>query len=299
MELMQLQMVVAAAEEQSLQRAAARVGRTPQAVSMAIGKLEDELGIALFERASSRGFRLTAEGDVFVNYAKRSLALLDEAALALERMGSSKGRHLRIGANESIGEHVLPRFTHSFREQCPQIALKIRIGFSDHVLAALRQGEVDVALIADRPRDRDFRVEPLMTDRLIGIVSPRHRLANRASLRLSDLASESVIVLTQESELRERVVQTFRRFGVPLNLHVETATLQSIKKMVAQNMGIGIVPALCVTSGEAKDLIVREIDEFPEDRSLWIVHPANPSLACRTFVSLLRSAATVSPAVAD
>ena len=181
MELMQLHMAVAAAEENSLQRAAARVGRTPQAVSIAIAKLEDELGVPLFDRSSSRGSRLTPEGDVFVEHAKRALALLNEAVLALERIGSRKGRRLRIGANESIGEHVLPRFTHIFRETHPDIALKIRIGFSEHVLAALRRGDVDVALIADKPRDRIFQTEPLMTDRLIAILSPQHRLANSNS----------------------------------------------------------------------------------------------------------------------
>jgi DNA-binding transcriptional LysR family regulator len=78
MELMQLQMLVAAAEETSLQRAADRVNRTPQAVSMAIGKLEDEIGVPLFDRTSNRGFRLTAEGEVFIDYARRF-------ALAFER----------------------------------------------------------------------------------------------------------------------------------------------------------------------------------------------------------------------
>src|SRR6476619_1995070 len=129
MELMQLQMLVAAAEEKSLQKAADRVSRTPQAVSMAIGKLEDEIGVLLFDRAS-RGFRLTAEGEVLVDYAQRLLSLLNEALVAIEHTSSAKQGRLRIGANQSIGEYLLPRLTHTFGERNPGIQLKIVIGFS-------------------------------------------------------------------------------------------------------------------------------------------------------------------------
>jgi DNA-binding transcriptional LysR family regulator len=289
MELMQLQMLVAAAEEKSLQKAANRVSRTPQAVSMAIGKLEDELGVLLLDRASSRGFRLTAEGEVFVDYARRSLSLLSEALLAVERIGSAQRGRLRIGANQSIGEYLLPRFTHTFQERNPGVKLKIVIAFSKSILSALRNGDVDLALVADKPRDKELTVQPLMTDRLIAILNPAHPLADQESIQLNALGTESLVLLTEASELRERVVETFRRFGIQLNLHVETGTLDSIKRLVAQNMGIGIVPSLCMTADDSKNLIVKTVREFPEDRYLWIVHPLVPSAPCQAFITLLKS----------
>lgn len=289
MELMQLQMLVAAAEEKSLQKAADRVGRTPQAVSMALGKLEDEIRVQLFDRSSSRGLRLTAEGEVFMEYAKRSLSLLREAIVAVGQISTAQRGHLRIGANQSIGEYVLPRLTHRFGEANPGVTLKIVIGYSEAILSALRRGEVDVALVADKPRDRELKVELLMTDRLIAIMNPQHSLANHASIQLGELGTEPLILLSETSELRDRVVETFRRFAIPLNLHIETGTLDSIKRMAAQNMGIGIVPSLCVTGEESKNLVMKTIAEFPEDRSLWIVQPPSPSAACQAFISLLRS----------
>jgi LysR family cyn operon transcriptional activator len=289
MELMQLQMLVAAAEEKSLQKAADRVNRTPQAVSMALAKLESDIRVALFDHSSSRGFRLTAEGEVFVDYARRSLSLLRDALAAVERISSAQRGHLRIGANQSIGEYVLPRLTHAFREDHPGVTLKIVIGYSEAMLSALLRGDVDVALVADRPRDRELKVQLLMTDRLMAIMNPRHPLANQDSIRLSALGAEPLILLTEASELRERVVETFRRFAIPLNLHVETGTLDSIKRMVAQNMGIGIVPSLCVAQEESKNVVVKAIEEFPEDRSLWIVHPPQPSAVCQAFITLLQA----------
>lgn len=289
MELMQLQMLVAASEEKSLKKAADRVSRTPQAVSMAIRKLEEEIDLPLVDRTSRRGFRLTNEGEVLVDYAKRSLALLSDARVAIEQIGCAKQSRLRIGANQSIGEYLLPRLTHTFRDRNPGVKLKIVIGFSEFILSALRRADVDVALVADRPKDKDLGVQPLMTDRLIAILNPRHPLANRKSIQLKALGNEPLVLLTEASELRERVVETFRRFGIPLNLHVETGTLDSVKRMVAQNMGIGIVPSLCVMKEESGNLIVKTIKEFPEDRYLWIVHALSPSLPCKAFITLLKS----------
>ena len=286
---MQLQMLVAAAEGTSLQKAADRVNRTPQAVSMAIAKLEDELGVLLFDRTSRGGFRLTAEGDVFVDYARRSLLLLNEARAAVEQVGRAQRGRLRIGANQSIGEYLLPWLTHVFQDRNPGTRLKIVIGFSKSILSALRSGDVDLALVADKPRDKELAVQPLMTDRLIAILNPRHPLADQDSIQLSALGTESLVLLTEASELRGRVVDTFRRFGIQLNLHVETGTLDSIKRLVAQNMGIGIVPSLCVTREDARNLAVKTIREFPEDRHLWIVHPLLPSAPCQAFVALLKS----------
>ena len=289
MELMQLQMFVAAAEEKSLQKAADRVNRTPQAVSMALAKLEDEIGASLFDRSSARGFRLSAEGEAFVDYARRALSLLREGLTAVERINSAQRGHLRIGANQSIGEYLLPRLTHVFRDKHPGVTLKIVIGYSEAILSALLRGDVDVALVADRPRDRELKVQLLMTDRLMAIMSPSHPLANQGVIALKALGTEPLILLTEMSELRERVVETFRRYAIPLNLHVETGTLDSIKRMVAQNMGIGIVPSLCVTPEESRNVIVKAIEEFPADRSLWIVHPPQPSAVCQAFITLLQA----------
>lgn len=289
---MQLQMLVAAAEEKSLQKAARRVSRTPQAVSMAIKKLEDEIDVPLVDRSSKRAFRLTGEGELLVDYARRSLALLNEGLAAVEQVGATRRSRLRIGANQSIGESLLPRLTHAFREKNPDVKLKIVIGFSEFILAAFQHGDVDVALVADRPPDKGLKVQPLMTDRLIAILNPRHLLANKKTIQLTALGNEPLVLLTEASELRERVVETFRRFDVPLNLHVETGTLDSIKRMVAQNIGIGIVPSLCVMKEDSTNLIAKTIKEFPEDRCLWIVHALHPSAPCQAFVALLKSAVT-------
>jgi DNA-binding transcriptional LysR family regulator len=292
MELMQLRMLVAVAEEGTLQSAAERVFRTGPAVSMAIRKLEEELGTPLFDRSKGHDFRLANAGEVLVVYAKRLLALRDEAVAAVEGIRTVKRGQLCIGANQSIGEHLLPTLTKAFQNHYPGVKLKVVIGYSDAVLSALKRYKLDVALVASQPRDEGLRKHLFMRDRLVAVMSPRHPLANRDTIHVQDLGSESLILLTELSELRERVVRTFRRCCVSLNVEVETETLQSIKKMAAGEMGVGIVPRMCVQEEQRTgELVVKPIEEFREERSLWVVCRNTSVLppASQAFLKVLKS----------
>jgi DNA-binding transcriptional LysR family regulator len=150
---------------------------------------------------------------------------------------------------------------------------------------------LDIALVAGQPQDKELRGRLLMRDRLVAVMSPRHRLADREVLQVQQLASEPLIVLTATSELRERVAVTFQRFRARLNVQVETGTLESIKKMAARNMGVGIVPRMCVQGEEASgDLVVKTIDEFREERMLWMVcRRTTLSPACHTFMKIIKA----------
>jgi DNA-binding transcriptional LysR family regulator len=292
MELMQLQMLVAVAEEGSLQKAAVRVYRTAPAVSIAISKLEHEVGSLLLDRTRGQAFRLTAAGELLVQYARGLISLRDEAIAAMEGIRNVEAGQLRIGANQSIGEYLLPELMRSFQKRYPGVKLKVVIGYSDAVLSALKHWELDVALVAGQPQDRDLRGHLLMRDRLVAVISPRHHLAAQEVIRVQQLAAEPLIVLTATSELRERVAATFRRFRIPLNVQVETGTLESIKKMAARDMGVGIVPRMCVQQEEmGGELLVKVVEEFREERMLWMVcRRGVPSPACRAFIKVTKSA---------
>jgi DNA-binding transcriptional LysR family regulator len=297
MELMQLQMLVAVAEEGSLRKAAGRVYRTAPAVSIAISKLEDEIGTLLLDRARGQGFHLTAAGEVLVGYARSLISLRDEALAAVEGIRNIERGQLRIGANQSIGEYLLPQLMQSFQKHYPGVKLKVVIGYSDAVLLALKHWELDVALVAGQPQDKDLRGRLLMRDRLVAIMSARHRLANRDPLHLRELSGEPLIVLTAKSELRERVAATFQRSRASLNVQVETGTLESIKKMAARDMGVGIVPRMCVhEEEESGHLVVRTVEEFREERMLWIVCRRGAlSPACRAFIKVTKAEVKASP----
>lgn len=289
--MMQLQMLVAVAEERTLQKAADRVYRTQPAVSIAIAKLEEEVGAALFDRSQGRDFRLTPTGDVLLTYARRLLSVRDEALSAVEEIRNLKSGHLRIGANQSVGEYLLPELIEGFRKRYPAVKLRVSIGYSDAILSALKHHQLDIALVASQPKDPQLRGQLIMRDRLIAVFSPLHALAKHETIHLQDLGSEPLILLTATSELREKITQAFKRLHVPLNVQVETETLESIKNMAAAGMGVGIVPSICMKyRGSRDDLAMKTIEEFRDERSVWlVVRHTSATPACQAFIKTIKS----------
>jgi DNA-binding transcriptional LysR family regulator len=152
MELMQLEMFVAVAEERSFLRAAARVFRTPPAVSIGLRKLERRVGVQLFDRSRRRRDRLTPAGERLYEYARRILSLRDEAISAVKDGSRHRDGTLSVGL---IGEEMLnklPVFWKCFQAHCPGGEVKIQLGRPKSVLSELAAGLIDVAVVSGRPR---------------------------------------------------------------------------------------------------------------------------------------------------
>ena len=152
MELMQLEMLVAVAEEHSFLRAAERVFRTQPAVSIGIRKLEDRVGVPLLDRSSRRAGRLTPAGERLYEYARKILGLRDEALSVVKEGDKHSDGLLRVGL---VGDARLIRFSmlwKCFKEHCPAVEVKIHSDNFPTVLRELAEGRLDLALVSGRPR---------------------------------------------------------------------------------------------------------------------------------------------------
>jgi DNA-binding transcriptional LysR family regulator len=272
MELMQLEMFVAVVEEGSVQAAAERVFRTQPAVSMSLKKLEEEIASPLFDRSQRHDYLLTPAGEVFYSYATRLLNLRNEAVAALDSLKKVKQGHLRIGANESTNSYLLPQLTQVFHERYPNIKIEVVCQHTDGLLGQLRQRRLDLALLAYLPAEHELDAQPLVRDEVVLIMSPAHQLAGREVVTVPELENESVIVESHPSSLRQRVVEAFDRSETRLNIQVESATIDTIKKMVAKNVGVGFVPLMCVRDEVARaELVTLPVEGFQQKRTLWAV----------------------------
>src|SRR5262249_12998761 len=144
MDLMQLEMFVATAEARGVQRAAERVFRTQPAVSMALRKLEEEIGAPLFDRSSKGAYVLTATGELLYESAKRLLGVRDEALAQIKELHSLGRGRVRIGANESAGNYLLPRLIQKFREKFPNIRVDVLRQNSRQLIHDIRENTVDL-----------------------------------------------------------------------------------------------------------------------------------------------------------
>src|SRR6266540_2147352 len=176
MELAQLEYFVKVIQEGSFSKAADRVYRTQPAVSIAIRRLEEEFGLSLLDR-SQKTPTVSEAGEVVYDYAQRILALRDQVSGALAELQTLKRGRVRIGANESTSLYLLPDVILAFRQQYPHVKVEIFRHVSEVLPREVLDRNVDFALMALEPADRDIESFPLLKDELILVMSPKHHLA--------------------------------------------------------------------------------------------------------------------------
>jgi len=271
MDLMQLEMFVATAEVRGVQRAAERVFRTQPAVSMALRKLEAEIGAPLFDRSNRGAYVLTATGELLFASAKRLLGLRDDALAGIRELHSLEQGRVRIGANESTGVYLLPRLIEAFRKKHPKVRIDVTRQNSMQLIHDIREHSVDLALISFQPEEKDVEALPVMNDELILIASPEHALGRQKKVTFADLGSEEFIAHTVASPSRHKVIEAFRVSNTPLNIVMEVAMIETIKKLIAMNLGVAFVPEMCVQEEIRRGELVRvKLGGFQYQRTLWL-----------------------------
>jgi len=279
-EFQQLEMFAAVVEEGSVSRAAKRVCRTAPAVSMALRKLEEEVGSSLFDRSERHNHQLTASGKLLYSYVTRILEMRNEASTVVSELTRGGRRTLRIGTHESTSLYLLPSLIHTFNEAHPGIKIEVVSGNSERLLTALGNRVIDLALIADAPDDPQLERQLITQDELVLITAPQHRLTGVKHVHVRDLAGELLIVQGTKSMLRERLLRAFQESGTSFNVSVENIAIEAIKRMVAEGLGIGFVPLMCVREEAAcGKLIAIEIEGIDRGWDLWLVRRKDRSLS--------------------
>lgn len=297
MELTQLEFFVTVVEEGSFSKAAERVYRTQPAVSIAIRRLEEEVGAPLFER-SQKTPALTEAGELIYDYAKRILALRNQAREVVSELCSLQRGRVRIGANESTSLYLLPQLILQYRERHPNIKLEIYRHVSERLPREVLDRNLDFALMAFEPADSDLESFPILRDELILIMHPKHRLAGRDSVTVKELGKESFLAHNVKTASRDKVIEVFSKHQTPLNISLELATVETIKRFVQLKIGLAFVPRMCVREeldrGALTTVPVSGLSYF---RTLWATHRRQMTFspAAAAFLEILRQHTTKPP----
>ena len=274
MELMQLEMFVAVVEEGSVRGAGERVFRTQPAVSIAMSKLEREFEAPLFDRSKRHEYRLTQVGEALYRYATQMLSLRSETISAVGDIRHLRSGRLRIGANESISLHLLPKLVQEFLTKHSGIRLEVKCERSMSLLADLKDRKLDLALLSFSPGDNDLESKFVMQDELVLITSPTHQFATKGRMELKDLSEESLMMMdiSEPSPWHRQIADAFGQCKAPLHLTVENAPIEMIKTMVALGLGAGFVPLMAVREEKDRgELAVVEVEGLHLERSVWLV----------------------------
>jgi DNA-binding transcriptional LysR family regulator len=262
-------------------------------VSIAIRRLEEEIGLPLLDRTQKAPV-LTEAGQVVYDYAQRILGLRDQVGQAIAEMQSLKRGLIRVGANESTSLYLLPELILKFREQHPDVKVEIFRHVSSRLPREVLERNIDFALMASEPGDRDLEAFPLLKDELVLIMSPKHPLASRPSVKIKDLGKESFVAHNVKSGSRVKVIEAFARQHTPLNISLELATIETIKRFVQKRVGLAFVPRMCVREELERGVLVNvPVRGLTHTRTLWAAHRrgANFSPAGNAFLKILQTRA--------
>ncbi len=288
MDLGLLRVFETVAAEGSFSRAGQKLFRSQPAISLAVKRLETELGVRLIDR-TSRTLHLTDAGREVSAHAKRLLSLERKMRVALQELSDLRAGKLMIGANESTALYLL-RHVEAFRHRFAGIQVELRRSLSSRIPEAVLEGSLEMGAISYDPGDPGLRIFRLYQDRLTFVVSPQHRFADRQQIGIEELGDETFIAHNVVSPYRARVIEAFRMHQVQLNMAIEMPTIETIRRLVQRNLGVAFLPKMCVEQ-QIRSGALHEIDvlELGMERTIRLVYPARRSLsqASLAFLELL------------
>jgi DNA-binding transcriptional LysR family regulator len=287
-ELYPLQVFLMVATEKSFSRAAEKLLRTQPAVSLALQRLETELGEKVIDR-SGKDLVLTDAGRVVLEYARRFENLRLEMENSLAELRDNSAGRLSIGANESTTLYLLQHIER-YRRLYPKIKVQVRRSLSSKIPTELLDGNLELGVISYDPADERLTSTVIYTDSLAFVVSPRHRLANRKTVSITDLGQETFIAHNVVSPYRDVVLREFQRHKVPLNMDVEMPTIETIRKLVQNNEGVAFIPRMCVEQEIEQHLLAEvKVKEMHMERKIRLVFPTKRALshAAHAFLDVI------------
>lgn len=292
MTLGQLRVLLAACRAGSMTRAAEELGISQSAVSHALRALEQDLGIVLLDRGFD-GVAPTAAGRTVLRHAEILLNQLD----ALQRdVAAARGRErgsLRVGAIPSANARVLPPLLRAFGRAHPQVRLTVMEGSDDEVVDWLRTGAADVGTVTRVAPGLATR--PLATDRMLAILPTGHELSGRDGVPMTALARCPFIMSSGGCE--PLITTLARDAGATLRCHYRVRDTASIIAMVAEGLGVSVVPELSLP---AHTRGVRTVPLSPTaERTIHLALPAEPLPHASAIAALAEALAVRTPASAS
>jgi len=254
MTLTELRYIVAVSREKHFGRAAEKCFVSQPTLSVAIKKLEDELGVALFERAANE-VRVTAVGTRVIEQAQR---VLEEVSAIKQIAAAGKDElegPLRFGAIYTVGPYVTPQLISLLMKRAPKMPLLIQENYTAKLGEMLKNGDIDLILLSEPFGDAGIVTHAVYDEPFRVVMPASHDWAKKARIATADLCSETLLLLSSGNCFRDQVLQTCagakRAVNASLQQSLEGSSLETIRQMVASGVGITVLPSTAAESRTA------------------------------------------------
>lgn len=268
MTLTELRYIVTLAQERHFGRAAERCFVSQPTLSVAVKKLEDELGVALFERSKST-VQVTPLGEKVIEQAQR---VLEQASLIRELANEGKDQlssPIRIGAIYTIGPYLFPYLIPELSRSAPQMPLYIEENFTAELRRKLRSGELDAIIVALPFTEADVVTRALYDEPFEVLMPSGHPWAQKSVIEKDDLARERLLLLGEGHCFRDQILEACPAIGSQLNnptntLTAEGGSLETIRHMVASGLGVTVLPSSAIGTNHYESGLLESRPFAPE-----------------------------------
>lgn len=274
----------------NISKAAKELYISQPAISKAISKLEDSLGLSLFTR-SSRGVQLTSEGEILFEHTREAFDALDRGEQELKRIQEFDIGHLRIGVSNTLCKYILLPYLKTFIDQYPHMKVTIESQATAQTLARLEQQKIDLGLVAEPSVRRDLAFIPVMDIQDTFVTTPNYleNLYLREGQNTSLFETGNIMLLDTSNMTRHHVDEYMAENNIFPHQILEVTTMDLLIEFAKIGLGIACV---------IKELVQKELDsgmlvEIPLDIPIhrrtigFAYHPANQAMALKTFLEFL------------
>lgn len=288
MTLNELRYIVAVSQEGNFRRAAEKVFVSQPALSLAIQKLEEELGVQIFER-SRTAVSVTPAGEMIVAQAQR---VLEEVAQIREIASQGKDQltgTLKVGAIFTVGPYLLPQLIPVLKQKAPNMPLEMEENMTANLQALLINGRLDVIIIALPFNVPGIATLPLYDEDFSVVVPLDHAWANRKRIKTAELSGEKVLLLNSGHCFSNQVREACSQFNSAVGEIQQGNSLETIRNMVASGLGITVLP-LTANSDKYRSQLTREISFAPPAPARRIALAWRKSFARKQAIDILAQA---------
>ena len=253
MTLSELRFVVSVAQEKNFRRAAAKSFVSQPALSLAIKKIENELGVLIFER-NRMGISLTTVGEKIVNQAQIVLEEVDKIKAISVVEKNTQQVEIKIGLIYSIAPYLLPSIIPLVKNSSPEIILEAEEDITTNLIKKLEEGSIDAAIIALPFVVPGIETQPLYDEPFKVLIPTKHPWNNKQKINAKELKNEKILLLDNTHCFSMQVREACP--GISDKAEVQAGTsLETIRNMVASNLGISILPQSATANNYSNDLI--------------------------------------------
>jgi DNA-binding transcriptional LysR family regulator len=278
--LQQLRILKAIATEQSFTKASKLLYLSQPTLSKQIRILEENLDMILINRENHK-ISLTENGQVFLQYAERILALCEESCRALIDLKNGERGNLIVGASQTIGTYLLPRVLALFAQRYPQINLKVQVNSTRLIAKHIVNREIDIAIVGgDIPHEfnKNLLVESFVEDEFSLIVPRSHPFAEKKLITKEDLYHLKFITLNSNSTIRKFIDNILTQNNIQtkqLKTIMQLNSIEGIKTAVSLGLGAAFVSSSAIEKEiQLKTIEILKIENIKINRTLSII--SNP-----------------------